>query len=745
MKNIKRWKVLIAIEILIVIILGIVLIAQWKSSKPIDVSISDWQSDYVEYDSINGWSVGEKSLPTKEKINLIYGPFVELKKGTYRVKIEYHCDYNQDCLVNSEDRAFHLLTEHAILSRNYDYASYDFAVGADIDDFEFQVNYNGNGYIQVNNITIEPTPFGMIRNICIVLFLLICLDLCLLCSDKIQKNRNVILVISGIVFLTSLPLFVSGIGHGHDLQTHLLRIESIAKEIRLGNIPVRLSSSYIDGYGYPMSVYYGDLLLYIPAVMSMLGFSLTAVYKFYVLMINTGTAVITYLCMNSIYKNRKIALLTCLAYCTASYRMVNLYVRAAVGEYSAMMFMPVVAYAVYKIYTDDIDDFKEYRKNALLLSIGMSGLIGTHVLSTEMVVFMLVIVCVSLFRRTLRKNTIKVYLLAILETCAINAYFIIPFIDYYINVPVKISAAVSESERMIQDTGISLAEIFSFFKQIQRTDMSAANERMLLTPGFILMAALAAAIVLWVNGKGTGMIKYLTVFAGLSLFITLDIFPWDYLAAHYQIGNLLAQVQFPWRYLSIASIVLTLLMGSVLEQISSDNIMLMRCETVIVTVGVISSCLFVGNYIDSSSFYHYYDGMEINNTSVGTGEYLRDGTNRSSFSTLSSDTLSERMQEVTILSRRGSSMEIRCIASDEEGFIWIPMFHYKGYHVTDDSGNEYQIKDGANNLIEVSVPIGFDGYLYVEYREPWYWRLGELISLVTVLTLCVRKLRSCRR
>ena len=745
MKNIKRWKVLITIEILIVIMMGIILIVQWKSGKPIDVSVSDWQSDYVEYDSIDGWCADEKSLPTEEKISLIYGPFIELKKGTYRVKIEYHCNYNQDCLVNSEGSDFHLLTERAILSRNYDYASYDFAVGADIDDFEFQVNYNGNGYLQVNNITIEPTPFGMIRNICIVLCLSICLDLCLLWSEKIKKNRNVILAISGIVFLTSLPLFVSGIGHGHDLQTHLMRIESIAKEIRLGNIPVRLASSYIDGYGYPMSVYYGDLLLYIPAVMSMLGFSLTAVYKFYVLMINTGTAVITYLCMNSISKNRKIALLTCFAYCTASYRMVNIYVRAAVGEYSAMMFMPVVAYAVYKIYTDDIDNFKEYGKNALLLSIGMSGLIGTHILSTEMVVFMLIIVCVSLFRRTLRKNTIKVYLLAILETCVLNAYFIIPFIDYYINVPVKISAAVSEGRRMIQDTGISLAEVFSFFKQIQRTDMSAANERMLLTPGFILMAALAVAVVLWVNDKGNRTVKHLTVYACLSLFITLDIFPWDYLAAHYQIGNLLAQVQFPWRYLSIASMILTLLMGSVLEQISSDHIMLMRSETVIVTVGVIASCLFVGNYIDSSSFYHYYDGMEINNTSVGTGEYLRDGTNRSSFSTLSSDTFSERMQEVAILSRRGSSMEIRCIASDEEGFIWIPMFHYKGYHVTDDNGNEYQIKDGANNLIEVSVPIGFDGYLYVAYREPWYWRLGELISLVSVLALCVRKLRSCRK
>ena len=232
---------LLACETLIMILLGIVLIVQWKSGKPIDVSISDWKSDYVEYDSINGWCADEKSLPTEESINLIYGPFVELKKGTYRVKIEYHCDCNQDCLVNSEDSAFHLLTEHAILSRNYDYASYDFAVGADIDDFEFQVNYNGNGYLQVNNITIDPTPFGMIRNICIVLFLLICLDLCLLWSDKIKKNRNVILVISGIIFLTSLPLFVGGIGHGHDLQTHLMRIESIAKEIRLGNIPVNIN------------------------------------------------------------------------------------------------------------------------------------------------------------------------------------------------------------------------------------------------------------------------------------------------------------------------------------------------------------------------------------------------------------------------------------------------------------------------------------------------------------------------
>lgn len=750
MNRVKKFRWLIAVEILVLIIMGIMLIIRWRLSQSIDVSIADWKSDYVAYDNINGWYIDEGLLQTDKTINLVYGPLISLKRGTYRIQMDYHCDYDQHCLAYSENDSFHLKSGRAKLSRNYDHLSYDFEVKEEVRDFEFLVEYDGKGYLQINHIVITPSPFGLMRSICTVFCLFVCLDLCLLWSDKIKNDKNTLLALLGIIILTSLPLFTDGIFAGDDIGFHMMRIIGISKEIRMGNIPVRVSSAWMDGYGYPVSIYYGDLLLYIPAVMSLVGFSITAVYKFYIFMINVGTAFITYSCMNTICKIKRAALLACLAYCTASYRMVNIYVRAAVGEYSAMMFMPIVAAAVYKIYTGNVSNVKEYRKNALLLAIGMSGLIGTHILSTEMVVVMMVLVCVSLFKLTFRKETVRVYLLAILETCALSAYFIVPFLDYTINVPSKVGVIVARGGADIQRWGITISEYFSFFRHIRHGYNDITSQRMLLTPGIILTVTLIAAIILWVNNRGNAIMKLLVVYACLTIIISLNIFPWDYLASHFWIGNLLAQIQFPWRYISILMVILTIILGCLLMHISADKAKLTQVGKVIVIAGVIMTCYFTSEYMDEDTFISPYCNAELSSYSIGLGEYLRGGTDgsftsRGIFSTLSADVLSERMQEVSIVSRRGSSMLIRCVASDEEGWIWLPVFNYKGYHVTDDNGNEYQIQDNVYKQIEVSVPTGFDGYFHVEYREPWYWRLAEAISLLSVLGLCIAEGAAVRR
>ena len=57
----------------------------------------------------------------------------------------------------------------------------------------------------------------------------------------------------------------------------------------------------------------------------------------------------------------------------------------------------------------------EYRKNAFLLCIGMTGVVETHILSTEMVIFVLILICMI--------------------------YFIVPFLDYYCNECVNITVS----------------------------------------------------------------------------------------------------------------------------------------------------------------------------------------------------------------------------------------------------------------------------------------------------------------
>lgn len=739
MKKVKFCKILVLIEIVILLLLGILLGIRWKEDKPIKVSMTDWESDYAKWDDTQGWYINDKLVKTDEKIVFLSGPFIFLEKGTYSATIEYECDADQSCIANQENIT-NLYAGSAILGKKQNTVSYDFELTTDVDDFELQINYSGKGYLRIKDISIVQTPIGFLRTTVIIFALFVCLDLVVFFWERIKQNRNILMALLGIVLLTSLPLFSNGMNMGHDSPFHLMRIESIAEEIRLGNIPVRMPSLYMDGAGYPVSVYYGDLLLYVPAVLRLLGFSVMTAYKFYVLMINMGTVLITYFCMKGIFKEKRIALLTCLTYCTASYRLVNIYVRSAVGEYSAMMFLPIVALAVYRIYTDDVQNFKEYKKNALFLAIGMSGLIGNHMLSTEMTVFVLAALCVFLFKKTLRKNTIKVYLLAVLETCALSAYFIVPFLDYYINIPILINNEIQNGYRLIQTKGACLSEYFSFFRDVYGGGSSVyTNDRMLLTPGLVLMLVLVLAVILWVNQRSNKEMKVLTVCSVFILFVASNIFPWNDLALHFPLGGMLSQVQFPWRYIGLSIITLTLLLGNILQRTDLDRIFgKYGIEKFVVLSGIFMTCFFVGNYNDNedANLGAYYGRAELSTYSIGNGEYLRQ---MEGWKDMSVEVSGNHMEQVSIDTRKGTYMKLYCKGTDKEGEICLPIWNYKGYHVTDEDGNEYEITDSDNKQIRFFLPAGFDGYVTVDFAEPWYWRAAELISLLSVIYLCIRQ------
>ena len=62
-----------------------------------------------------------------------------------------------------------------------------------------------------------------------------------------------------VVLLVSLPMILPGIEgrFGQDLGFHLMRIEGLAAELQNGVFPIKIESLWVEGYGYPVSGYYG--------------------------------------------------------------------------------------------------------------------------------------------------------------------------------------------------------------------------------------------------------------------------------------------------------------------------------------------------------------------------------------------------------------------------------------------------------------------------------------------------------
>ena len=99
---------------------------------------------------------------------------------------------------------------------------------------------------------------------------------------KNRKNQIITAVFIITTLIAAAPLISRYCLNGHDLEYHLLRIESLKEGIRAGKPFLKVNMLFFGGAGYASSMFYPDFLLYIPAILRTLGVSINASYHIFV-------------------------------------------------------------------------------------------------------------------------------------------------------------------------------------------------------------------------------------------------------------------------------------------------------------------------------------------------------------------------------------------------------------------------------------------------------------------------------
>ena len=562
-----------------------------------------------------------------------------------------------------------------------------------------------------------------------------------------KRNNTVVVALLVMTLISVIPVFVPGVVFGHDVQFHINRIEGMAQGILNGDFLLRIHPDALNSYGYPFSIYYGNLLLYIPAFLRVLGFSVSFAYEAYIVIISFWTSLVSYVCLKKIFGRDEIALLGALVYVTSSYRMVDVFVRAALGEYTAFMYMPIIVLAIYRIYTEDVSDGRRYMKNAIWLALGMTGLIQCHVLSTEMVAIFIAIVCILFFKKTIRWRTILAYLAAVAITVLMNLFFLVPLIDYYLNVDVAINAI---EELYIRHKGAYLGQYFMFFENVFGTINGGIRNRMSLTPGAVLMATALIWCFYVMKGKKDVFANVMGVLSAIALWMASNLFPWNSVVRIPLIGELFIQVQFPFRYLSIGCICLVILMCrlcKIYEQGFSENNRKMIYGAIAV-VSVVMACYVSSNIGENENDYSQgitfspRETADVDSCWVGNYDYVRNGTR---LDCLDGQVYTQDLTVLEHVQKDRLKLSFYCETEAVTGYAAVPLFHYKGYKAYSEDGAELLISDGDNNVIRVEIPAHYKGMVYVQFEEPWYWQLANVISLITGLGLIMIAMKNPRR
>lgn len=549
---------------------------------------------------------------------------------------------------------------------------------------------------------------------------------------KPNAQAGVLLVLAGIVLAASLPNFVGFAYEGHDTSFHLKRIVSLAEELKYGQFPVRMHTTVGNGYGYPLSIYYGDFLLYLPAILYNCAVPLQTCLQIYVLLINALTCAAAYCCFRQMTGQAKLGVLGAALYVLSHYRMTNIFVRSAVGEYTAMAFIPLALFGLYRIVQAEKPRFADW----LPLSLGMAGVAMSHVLSTEMLAFDLILLCLGFFRRLLRRDRLLAIVRAAILCALLCAWFLVPFLDSFLHQ----STMIQTTELKLQERGTFLVQLFSVFSLGYGDGMDyGLAGKMPTTLGASLTAGMLVMLCCLYNRHRWGLTKtvqlgwlrMLLAVAALNLAMTLTCFPWDDLQRVLgRLGSLISSMQFPWRWLAVAVPLLT--MGTVLglQLMERANRRMALSFAAVVAAGlVISTGYFVFRFINEAPVYPSY----FKNPYEGSDAlYYLAGTDTSMLSRSVCEAETEDVQVLSLRREQGITQITVESRADCETRVVVPVFAYRGYRAFDGEGRPLKTAVGGNNRLAVCVPARYCGGIEVRFVPPSYWRAAELVSLAAL-------------
>jgi len=163
-------------------------------------------------------------------------------------------------------------------------------------------------------------------------------------SEKLQFGI-ILLILVGVFVATSWSVFVPGMFRVHD-YVHGARIAEIVRGVEAGHFPVRWSDHFGFGYGMPLYIFYAPLPYYFGGFIYWLSNNLIWGVKSLFLLANIGSIIGGYFFGARLANSKRGGIIGAVAFGLAPYRALNLFVRGAVSEAWAMMFLVWLWYGV---------------------------------------------------------------------------------------------------------------------------------------------------------------------------------------------------------------------------------------------------------------------------------------------------------------------------------------------------------------------------------------------------------------
>ncbi len=687
----------------------------------------------------------------KEEYVLYEG--ISLNPGVYRAKL--------DIVTSADMRAYIQPDADTVLPQGLQCIGSPVYIGKDQCEFTFylyekvdnlRIIAQSEASVSIHTETLSIENTGLLWTM--VWFGLSCLfvlAIVLTCAKKKEpspEKRRTLIALGIISLIAVLPLLHGGSLITADSGYHQMRIEALLAGWEAGYFPVRIQPYWQQNYGYADGIFYCNLFLTIPALLRLIGFGVGFAWTIYCAIIRIAVVWVTYYCMKGVFAEERIAVALSALYSLSAIQFFKTIQTGAIGEGTAYIFLPLVLYGFWKIYYTDPDD-EAYQFSFVPLGIGVSGMIQCHVLSSEITAFVALILVLIHIKKCKKGKVLLALTKAAGMTIVLCLWFIVPFLDYYLNEAVHIKYVF---ERTIQLYGVQIPQLFFHFWNGGENNLDVGMyQGYPVGLGLLLGVGLGWFLVLRLTGrmrkKNGKLVTFGTVCLAMSMLcciLSLKLFPWDKIQSHSgPFRGMISSLQYPHRFLGWATLFATFVVGCLMKYYGRmERSWQSYFLRILIVFQIVSSSLFgVDSYTETMDITHLSNPEGIGTGYISGGEYIIQGTDPDLliYNQISASDGTEIL-EFTAGELRGKMRVTN--QNNEAGYVEFPLLHYKGYRAWDEKGKELSCIKGTNHVVRVEIPGGYCGIVRVGFQEPVYWRISELISLggyIALLILTVRR------
>lgn len=549
-------------------------------------------------------------------------------------------------------------------------------------------------------------------------------------SKDVTKYYFIIAVIS---FMICTPLLI-GYSQGHDMVYHVSKTVGTEVAVKEGQMIPLISSNFVKGFGYSWNLFYPPLSNYVMMLIKLITHSYIQSLNILIFLTVLISGIAMFNFIKKVTKDDKIALLASIIYLLAPYRLVDIYIRGALGEVMAFMFIPMVFHGLYNILEDE-------GKRHYLLAIGAIGLLLSHNISTLLTIIACVIYLLINIKKVFNKKVIKFLLINVVFILSIVMFFYAPMMQNKLHTDYAVFNELKGSSEGLHDHSVFAYQLLFGKMQYQWSysinDANAQNIDMCFALGLTIIVPLIFTPFVYKNiSKSKRKLYNTTLIVGLLfLILTTTIIPWT------KLPSFIGFIQYSYRFLLVATFFLSIIAAINVVKVTEK----FDLRTVIIYAMIafmyITPLLQEAQIIKGFDWKEFYTVETIEENQMfskfcATYEYLPSKAfNNKNYIANRNDEPIVQEGNATISDSKKQGLEVSFTIKDikEDTKVELPFIYYLGYSANV-NGEKLEVTESDNGFVQITLKQGQEGIVETKYMGTIVYYISFIISVIGVIS-----------